>query len=136
MTNHGETTIIHASLAELEAEMMKSDESREIKASLMDADISDQQALFLLNKFEKNSHKNSNQIIDAIIDRESAGHSNLYSEYRYDKLGLVKRTTLNKYDIDKQRRRIVELYRKVQQKSDLAKDFEDGLYFKYVHLNE
>ena len=101
MTSYGGTTI-HATLAELENEM-KSEESQEVHASLMDADISTKDAQKLLIKFEGNRNKNSNQIVDGIIDREAMGHGPLYEQHRYDRQGLVKRKELNKFDLDKQR---------------------------------
>ena len=101
MSSYGGTTI-HATLAEIEHEM-KSDESQEVHASLMDAEISTKDAQKLLQKFEGNINKNSNQIVDGIIDREAVGHGPLYKEYRYDRQGLVKRKELNKFDLDKQR---------------------------------
>lgn len=135
MTSYGGTTI-HATLADIERHDTKSDESQEVKVSLMDADISQTNALKLLKKFETNANKNSNEIVDGIIDREAMGHGPLYKEYRYDRQGLVKRKELNKFDLDRQRQRIIDIYKKVEGESAAKKDFEDGLYFKYVRMNE
>ena len=60
MTSYGETTI-HATLAELDAGLLLADHSeKERKVSLMDADISGENAVKLLKKFENNANKNSN----------------------------------------------------------------------------
>ena len=48
----------------------------------------------------------------------------------------MKRKELNKFDLDKQRQRITNIYKKVERDSAAEKDFEEGLYFKYVRMNE
>ena len=69
--------------------------SSDININLLDADITGENAQKLIRKFEDNMSKNSNQIIDGIIDREARAHSNLYTEHKYDRQGLQKRTTAN-----------------------------------------
>ena len=65
-----------------------------------------EQARIYIEKFEGNRDKNSNEIVDSIIDKEARHHKALYKKHKYDKLGVIKRKELNKYDKDKQQERI------------------------------
>ena len=92
---------------------MSTEESDEV--NLLDADMDGEQAKELIERFERNKDKNANEIIDMIIDKEAKVHKGIYSQYKYDKLGVIKRKDLNKYDIDKQRQRIEGLQKKVRE---------------------
>ena len=74
--------------------------------NLLDADIHGEQARELIERFEGNRDKNSNEIVDSIIDKEARHHKALYKKHKYDKMGVIKRKELNKYDKDQQQQRI------------------------------
>ena len=49
---------------------------------------------------------------------------------------MIKRRELNQYDIDKQRERISDLYRRVKHSRLIQRDFDEALYFKYVKVED
>ena len=92
---------------------MSTEESDEV--NLLDADMDGEQVKELVERFERNKDKNANEIIDQIIDKEAKVHKGIYTKYKYDKLGVIKRKDLNKFDIDKQRQRVEGLQKKVRE---------------------
>ena len=127
MVSYGDT-IINANIGDAEDGAGQEN----VKVTLLDSDISGETAQRLIAKLEANEAKNSNEIIDGIIDREAASHKGLYGNYRYDRQGLVKRKVLNQYDLDRQRERVGRLYKRVKAKRLAERDFDEALYFKYV----
>ena len=72
--NFGATVVQTAGARALEIDeaRMHTDHSDEI--NLLDADVHGKQAQELVERFERNKSKNSNEIVDNIINREAKHH--------------------------------------------------------------